>query len=226
MNEYWMKARDAWQALATRERALLLAAVIAALYGAIDTSLLHPMDIERLRIETELSKTTSEVTKLDERTRTLAKQVEEGISGPIEREERALRRQIELLNQRVEERISAMIPPGEVTRMLEALLTEESELTLVKLSSIERPPARQTTVNAADTVAGEPQVEAPEFYRHGFRIELEGNYLATLSYLEAIEGLSWDLSWDRIVYEVIEYPRARVSIELHTVSDEENWIGV
>ena len=126
----------------------------------------------------------------------------------------------------IEEHLDSMIPPGEVTKMLEALLAKESGLELQRIVSLmPRNAVGRTRASKLDA-ASNSEIQGPEFYRHGFRLELEGGYLATLQYLEAIEDLSWDLSWDRMVYEVKEYPRAAITIELHTLSEEKGWIGV
>ena len=63
-------------------------------------------------------------------------------------------------------------------------------------------------------------------YRHGLRIELEGAYPASVQYLERLEGSRWSLLWDRFDYEVQQYPNGRATIDLHTISDREEWIGV
>ncbi len=215
-----------WDALAIRERALVLGAVLAAVFAIFDTSLLRPMDVERERLEAELARVAGETEALDARSRALTEQINGGEGNPLQREEANIRDQIRALDDRIQQHIGSMIPPGEVTQMLEELLTEESELRLVQVATLAKPDEgakrRAPSKSDEDTT---PQ-RKPEFFRHGFRMELEGSYLATLHYLEAIESLSWDLSWDRIVYEVEEYPRAKVTIELHTLSDNEDWIGV
>ena len=130
------------------------------------------------------------------------------------------------MNKKIEERLSSMIRPDEVARMLEELLGKENELKLLALSSVEPSPSADPSLDQAGSESNPKALNVMQFYRHGFEIQLEGTYLGTLHYLESIEGLPWGLSWDRITYEVTEYPRARISIELHTLSREENWIGV
>ncbi len=222
MNEYLEKLQARWADLAVRERALVLCAVLAGIYGIFDSVLLLPMDEERARLEGALARAGEETEQLEARSRALAEQVKSGAGNPLAREEAAIRDQIRSLDHRIQERLASMIPPGEVTKMLEALLAEESELELLRLASLEAPDASHSSAGGETGTAA----RKPEFFRHGFQLELEGGYLSTLHYLEAIESLSWDLSWDHIVYEVTEYPRAKVTIELHTLSDEEDWIGV
>lgn len=229
MKERWVQLQETYEGLVVRERVLLLCACLAALYGAADMLLLHPMDLEGKRLRTELERSVEAIERLGERSKLLAKQIEAESPGEREREEKMLERQLAIMSARIQELMSSMIPPDQVARMLEELLSEESGLTLIKLASVD-PATHSRAIGAeganASAEASGPSIERAEFYRHGFVIELEGTYFAALHYLESIESLPWDLSWDRITYEVTDYPRARISIELHTLSREENWIGV
>jgi MSHA biogenesis protein MshJ len=49
------------------------------------------------------------------------------------------------------------------------------------------------------------------------QLHLEGSYLATLRYLRALEALPWEFFWDGLHFEVIEYPTARVRLDIHTL---------
>ncbi len=229
MKDYWIRFQQYYEGLAVRERALLACACVAVLYGIVEALILQPLDAERDHLRTQLAKNTEAIDGLNERSKLLAQMAAGNVPSGLGSEQASLNRQIEIMNARIQQRMSSMIPPNEVTRMLEELLGDEGDLTLVKLTSIE--PA--TTPRAAGAAHGgsvatgeQPKTSKPEFYRHGFVIELEGTYLAALHYLESIESLPWDLWWDTMTYEVTEYPRARVSIELHTMSREENWLGV
>jgi len=225
MREQWKTLEAHWEALALRERALLLTALIAAVVGVFDFAFLVPVDNETARLEIRLAELQDENLYLAERTRELATKLRDQ-GKPIEKQRARLVEQTERIDEQIEEHLDSMIPPGEVTKMLEALLARESGLQLQRIVSLVPRNAVGRSRIAERETAANPSIQGPEFYRHGFRIELEGNYLATLQYLEAIEDLSWDLSWDRMLYEVKEYPRAAITIELHTLSEEKGWIGV
>ncbi|MCH7867430.1 MAG: type II secretion system protein M [Myxococcales bacterium] len=229
MRERWERLQERYLELTLRERIMVLCALLASLFGVVDAVFLLPMDREREQLQSQLSQHVASIKRLDERAEQLAQRIAGRTPTPMDREETALKRQIEIMNADIEEHMSSMIAPNDVTRMLEELLSEESDLTLVKLMSTNPatfPPATEAGVPGAAVDPQGQTAEKAEFYRHGFVIELEGSYLATLHYLESIESLPWDLSWDTITYTVIDYPRARISIHLHTLSREENWIGV
>ncbi len=57
-------------------------------------------------------------------------------------------------------------------------------------------------------------------------MELEGGYMSTHRYLKALEDLPWRFFFESIDYEVINYPQARITLTVHSVSTQEAWIGV
>jgi len=225
MRERWARLQELYLELAIRERIMVMCALLVALFGAMDALVLHPMDLDREMLKSRLSQSVASIEALDERAKQLSNQIAGRTPIRLDREERALTRQIAIMQADIEERMSSMIAPSDVTRMLEELLGKESDLTLIKLMTTS-PATFPAEAGGNEDGTAATQRKKAEFYRHGFVIELEGSYLATLHYLESIESLPWDLSWDRITYTVIEYPRARISIHLHTLSREENWIGV
>ena len=76
---------------------------------------------------------------------------------------------------------------------------------------------------------GSPKAEGDELenaYKHGLRIEFEGDYMTTLDYIRGLESLELRFLWDSLEFQVEEYPRSRVSITVFTLSLDQDWIGV
>ncbi|HJE29851.1 MAG TPA: MSHA biogenesis protein MshJ, partial [Pseudomonas nitrititolerans] len=59
-------------------------------------------------------------------------------------------------------------------------------------------------------------------------LTLEGGYFELLTYLNAIQASGWRLHWDSLDYEVGEAGagRARIILDLHTLSRDAGWVGV
>ena len=113
------------------------------------------------------------------------------------------------------------------------MLEETPGLRLVRLES--EPPhqiggdAAGTSEGAANETAAEaaPAIAGVEkLYRHGVRVEIEGDFKSTLDYLERVEESEWHLMWDALDYRVDTYPTATITIDFHTISQSEEWIGV
>jgi MSHA biogenesis protein MshJ len=97
--------------------------------------------------------------------------------------------------------------------------------------SLDAPAAAATvTATAAGTPTQAPNVASgskpgTQLYRHGMRLELSGSYLDALAYLHELERMPWGLAWDRVDYQIVTHPKGRLVLELHTISDREEWIG-
>lgn len=140
---------------------------------------------------------------------------------------------------------AALIDPQRMQRVLQDLLQTRPGLRLLGLESFSAPlalpaappadPQRPATgqppaaaANAAGSVA-----PAPILYRHGMRLTLEGSYFELRDYLQDIErqSLGQDgrrLFWERLDYQVDEAGpgKARITLELYTLSRAAGWIGV
>lgn len=114
---------------------------------------------------------------------------------------------------------AALIDPQRMQKVLQDLLQSRPGLRLQGLESFSEP----LRLPAAPAV--EP---APILYRHGMRLSLEGSYFELRDYLRSIEGGDWRLFWERLDYRVEEAGpgRARITVELYTLSREAGWIGV
>lgn len=66
----------------------------------------------------------------------------------------------------------------------------------------------------------------PEVYQHGLEVVFQGDYHSTLRYLRKLEQLPWKFYWDEVTYEVLQYPKAQISVHIHTLSLDKGWIGV
>jgi len=71
-----------------------------------------------------------------------------------------------------------------------------------------------------------PSVLTTSLYQHTETIKLSGNYQQLYQYLLALEQSKWRLFWEQLHYKVTEYPMAEITIQVHTISTDEHWIGM
>lgn len=68
--------------------------------------------------------------------------------------------------------------------------------------------------------------ELPQIYKHGILIELRGSYAATLQYLRMLEKLPWKFYWEAMRFEIEDYPIAKITIIINTLSLNKEWVRV
>ncbi len=90
-----------------------------------------------------------------------------------------------------------------------------------------QPPAAPAPAPAANAAAPPvPPKQAPLLYRHGVEIELQGSYLDMVNYMEALEAMPTQLFWGKANLNADDYPNARLSLTLYTLSLAPKWIAL
>ncbi len=215
---------DTWfRARALRERAILAAGAVALLVLVADAVAIRPVtsEIERTRLAIERGR--------EEQARLRAEQaalqhVEPSVEDlHFSRERDLLDRQLAEVERQIATELDALVPPAAIVALLEKMLEADESMRLVRLRS-QRP--RRLGLEASRSADGGAVPSTEHLYRHGLSIEIEGGFEATLAYLRRIEASPWHLLWDRFEYRVEAFPVARIRIDLHTLSNEEEWIGV
>jgi MSHA biogenesis protein MshJ len=93
------------------------------------------------------------------------------------------------------------------------MLVQTGNLELVSMNTL---PAQPITVEQLET----------GYYRHGLSLQVQGSYLDTLRYLQALETLQWKFLWGAVRLEVIEHPTSSVTITVFTLGRRPGSIGV
>jgi len=105
------------------------------------------------------------------------------------------------------------ISPEKIKEVLQDLLSARHHLTLLQLQNL---PPKTVLL---------PQTNQAVF-EHGMTIKLQGDYLSTMNYLQALENLGWRIFWDKLEYKVIEYPKAETTLQIHTLGNNGDWLEI
>lgn len=206
-------------ALTQRERVLLGAIVLGAVVALGNTLIYQPATAERKRINSDIASVQQQITTLSEQISTIT--ANQGLDPNQQNRDllATVNAEIAGLNVEITDMMQDLIEPAQMVKVLEEALTREPGLTLVRVKNLSA-----TTLTPA---SAEPSSQTPPaVYQHGLTIELNGNYLATLRYLKALEALPWRLFWGNVTFQVQQFPQAHITITVHTLSLKEGWIGV
>ena len=133
---------------------------------------------------------------------------------------------------RLNELYGQLIPPQEMSLVLTSILQKETSLRLVTLENIAPESMFRASVSPVPLVGPAPAPvagslgEGMEVYRHGLRMVFEGGFLDTLYFLRSLEELDNNFFWEDLSYSVQEYPTARITLRIFTLSTQQEWIGV
>ncbi len=209
-----------------RQRLLLLVAVVAVFLTLWDAVLMRSSRMREEQAESDTALLEKQVKALELQAEATLKKL--AADPNLERRKRKaeLERQLADLDSGFNERTADLIPPSEMVRVLKELLGRASGLQLVRLESV---PA--SALLAPDEESGsEGKVDLGSgpvrLFRHGLVLEMSGDYLSVLRYVQAIEQLPWKFFWESMTYQVQQWPVGRITLKLLSLSSEEGWIGV
>ena len=209
-------------ALTLRERLFVLAAAIAVIGGLWEALLATPLEGRETTARQRIESTRDRLQQLDQAMALAAEGIGGGITDQFERLG-PLRRQVEAAEERVRVFTSDLIDPAQMRFVLEDLIRRQGKLALIRASNL---PVRPLIEREPQAPGDDSEETGPVLYRHGLVLELEGTYLDCLSYLAAVEQLPWQIYWARLHIEAEQHPRNRITIELLTLSLDEEWLSV
>lgn len=202
-------------ARAPRERLLLAAALAVVLLLAWDVAVRAPMAQQRDADERRIEQLQREIDSFESSRVQLARQLGgEEAADPAAR----LQDRLERVDEMLAERTLRVISPQQMVAVLRDVLEDASGLSLMALRNRGSEPVLNESGSGDDAV--------PRVFRHRVELVVRGDYFTLLEYLERLEGLGWQLQWDALAIETVDYPQAEATLELSTLSLAEDWIGV
>ena len=205
-----MKARgavatlaDRFDRLSLRERVLTMAAVLAVVIALFDSLVLQRLEMRRTQLAQQL---TGIVAAINDSGAT----GDGANAGATLEHTTALAASLSEATARLRSEAAGLVPPQRMTQVIHDVLSREQGVTLVSLRSL--PP--------------HALVEGGGPYVHTVELTLQGRYLDVLTYLQALEGLSWHFYWQSLALDATHYPTTRVTVRLGTVSMSRDWIAL
>ena len=208
-------------ALSLRERLMVMAAVLFVLGALWEALLAAPLSAREQRATQQLNSLKQRIAALDETMAATAEGMDSNVPDKLKRLQQ-LRGRLDEANESFRIFLSDLVDPGQMRLVLEDLVARQGALRITGIRSLEPEqlfPDEEEEPSAA-------QREMPKLFRHGLALEMEGGYLECLSYLQALEILPWRIYWAKLDVETEDYPSNRILVELHTLSLDEEWMGV
>ncbi|MBP6103638.1 MAG: hypothetical protein KA508_01005 [Gammaproteobacteria bacterium] len=148
------------------------------------------------------------------------------------------------LDKKIHDRTARMVSPKDMNSILEQVIQKSDGLIVLKMESLgkkilvqkktegtqsgngQSDSLKNDSFQKDDTIGRSTQKGNLSIFEHGLSIELSGGYFETLDFLKSLEKRHLSVVWDEIDYDVVKYPQAEIKIVMHTLSLDEDWIGV
>jgi len=209
-----------FDALPVRMRILFFIALVMLLLLIIDLLWLSPVANQIKKEQQQINNINLQVGELANKQMQLNQQLMAIKNSETQKLIKQVDSQIAALKSSLDKSTINLISPDEMVSILKSIIESFAKLKLVKL---EKQPATPLELEGLNQSEGE---QLPvRLYRHSLIIELEGNFHSTQKFLQAVENLPRRLQFDRFDYQVDRYPRAKISLQVSTLSLDKEWIG-
>lgn len=212
---------DRIDAMSVRERGLIFFAVVVVLYLIAYSVVFAPLRAEQARLEKQLRDKLTQAQQADQQVAALFSADGRDINAENRAKLAALTERASELDSKMDQMTAGVVPPKEMAKLVEQMLTRNKNLELVKLEALPSKPLDADAKPAAGTA-----VPGVTVYRHGMRVEFKGRYFDIVNYLKSLEGLPWKVYWGEVSLETDTYPVSKVSLVIYTLSRYPGWIGV
>jgi MSHA biogenesis protein MshJ len=205
--------------LSRRERVIMLVMALAITGSFGQFVLIDPLLRKEAEVSSQIEAAKQELDGLNTEAKLLTFALQVGPNQQERQQIASLEAQLINLNKALSGATQELLPPARMIRVLEEVLVAEKKLKLVSMHNL------PVEVLVAPDESSPASVQVG-LYKHGLQMVFSGPYKTVYDFLETIEQKSWKFFWESMIYEVNEYPNAKVTIEVYTLSTEKGWVGV
>lgn len=210
-----------YQACNLRERLLIGVTLLVLVWGIWIASFGGMLGDKRLQQNAVLTSLQQQMQAQNDQLALMQSHSRNGVVARLKGERDQLDAELQLMEQEVALLLGKFVPADEIPLLLEDVLSNYAGLSLTAIRS--RPSQKVTLqMQQADQTAS----AALEIYRHPIQIEFSGRYADVAAYVNDLEQGDWQFAWRSLEYRVEEYPIGKVLLEVETLSQEKEWLGV
>lgn len=201
-----------------RERLIMLAAVVLCSVFISYYWVIEPALLNQKRIESQIKKVVQQQELLNKDIVTTTKRLKEDPFESIVKKIAFTEVRLEELNAQLEDKLLKFIHAQKMPIALTKVLSRTPGVKITGLTSL---PVKVFHTSQAEGENAPPIL----FYQHSLEITLQGNYSSIYQYFVNVETLQDKFYWQSMDYRVSEYPLAEVTIQIYTLSDQQDLVS-
>lgn len=216
--------------LTLRERGLILIVGLMVFYGIWKYAIDKPFEKAGGVKQKQIAQMRQKVLGVQEEMNAILQAHQDDSGESIFEKEKRLNHQVDEVDNKLKVQAESLIEPKTLISALKAMLLKQEGLKLIRLEN-EQPEALlepsevqqgdELILQVAQMASEKNSTALQNIYIHRMTLEFEGPFFTVLKYLKSLEALSWQFFWDDLDYRVLEYPNARVTLKLHTLSNQQ-----
>lgn len=141
-----------------------------------------------------------------------------------------LKRQLDDLASRLQVMERSLVPPQQMSAVLEEMIGTRNGLRLLSLKTLPTTSVLDAKAEADDKSAAKAPDktgdQAMGLFRHGVEIRLEGSYQDLTAYLQRLEQSQMKLLWNSLSLSADKHPKLVLTLTVYTLSLDRAWLIV
>ncbi len=217
MSQTWRRLSDKTAQLQPREKGIIFVGILLVILWLNYMYLIEPVIAKISKANDTISEQALQIDTTQRQIGlyqgALGKDPNEAVNKSIAETEKS----IKVIDQTLSELTANFISPHKMREVLSELLKSDD---LVKVTEFKAIPASKVDID------GVPAGGGIIIYQHGIRMSISGSYYDLQRYVSRIEQLPWRFYWKSFAYSVEQYPKAKLNIEIMTISTNEQFIAI
>ena len=224
MKQRLLKLANRIDARSLRERAMLFAAVAASIVFFLHTLFLNPLLARQAALRAQIIQQNGNIAGIDNEVTQKMQAYEADPDALARKRLDTLKADIAQRGDNLRAVQKGLVSPERIAPLLESILKANGRLQLVSMKTLPVSPMSGGAAPLKLAPAAAPSAPIELLYRHGVELSVRGNYLDMINYMGALEAMPAQLFWGRAQLEVEEYPNARLTLTLYTMSLDRKWM--
>lgn len=244
VKENLIKLRFIVDRLSLRERVLLLLGSCAVIWVIWNYLLYQPQKRANEKIIQETLELETATQALDQKRMSIERMIQDNTVLRLFVKYRFLQNALHRLDEQIARYEQRFIGEKELGNLLYSLLKQTPGVSIEKFSNVELsedqspesiepaslggvvlqtlPASAASSSSSSANATKSPAITSASNLgiptdRTQYTLKLQGDYFAILNYLQRMEQLEWQLYWDKLDYEVLNWPQAAATIEFYTL---------
>lgn len=220
---YFNKLESSFNKLTLRERVIIFAALVICILSISYFWMIEPANIKQIKAEKKLQQSYQQENELDREITSIELLLEKDPLKEINSQLAFSTQTLLRLDKQLDYKLVKFI---HAQKMPQALATVLSKSPGIKVSSLISLPVK-TFNSKVMTESDKKNNDATKnlFYKHSFEMQLVGDYNAIYTYLRELESVQEKFYWHSLTYQVDNYPLAKVTIQIYTLSDQQDLVS-
>jgi MSHA biogenesis protein MshJ len=215
MNDVWSSFEERFDELSAREKGLIAACGFVTIVMLLFTMVLEPKldSVNSSNRQLNAQKQSNQQTEIE--TLRVQAQLKKDPNAEVDQAIAQLLAESQHLSMQLSQIIEHLITPSQMAGLLQSVLEQQSGVHLISLN----------TLKAEPITSDKEAVQYSGYYVHPVRLELSGDYFSIANYLKKLEQLPVSYYWRNFTYQVEDYPKAKLVLEVYTLGSQEEFIG-